>query len=68
MSAFIRPQIVTASYYEIPRFRGIPDEINPVIVEHYRAILESKLEGYERVLSRQKYIAGDVRQLVVVCD
>ena len=52
---------MTASYYVIPRFRGIPDEINPVIVGHYRVVFESKLEGYERILSRQKYIAGDVR-------
>ena len=65
---FLQPQIVTASYYVIPRFRGIPDEINPVIVGHYRVVFESKLEGYERILSRQKYIAGDVRHLMLVCD
>ena len=57
-----------ASYYGISRFRGIPDEINPTIVEHYRVILETKLEGYERILSRQQYIAGDVRQLTAVRD
>ena len=65
---FFRSQIVIASYYGIPRFRGIPDEINPTIVEHYRVILETKLEGYERILSRQQYIAGDVRQLTAVRD
>ena len=42
------------------RIRKVEDQINPVIVEHYRESLESRLEGYEVLLSKQKYMAGDV--------
>ena len=31
-----------------------------MLVEHYRKSLESRLEGYEALLSKQKYMAGDV--------
>ena len=30
------------------------------ILDHYRTALESKLEGYEAILSKQKYMAGNV--------
>ena len=41
-----------------------------MIVEHYRKSLESRLEGYEALLSKQKYIAGDVSivQTIPRCD
>ncbi|EJF59318.1 thioredoxin-like protein [Dichomitus squalens LYAD-421 SS1] len=46
------------------RIKGIPNEINTTIVEHYQMILENKLEGYETILSGQKYIAGDEFSLI----
>ncbi|KAG9087248.1 hypothetical protein FS749_003063 [Ceratobasidium sp. UAMH 11750] len=36
-------------------------EANEVLAEHYEKTLKGRLEGYERVLSKQKYLAGDVR-------
>lgn len=39
-------------------FRGLtPDQ---AIVDEHMAALASKLDGYEAVLSKQKYLAGDV--------
>ena len=34
---------------------------SPELADAYLATLESKLEGYEKLLSKQKYLAGDVR-------
>ncbi|KAG9123815.1 hypothetical protein FRC07_013863 [Ceratobasidium sp. 392] len=34
-------------------------EANEVLATHYETNLKTKLEGYERVLSKQKYLAGD---------
>ncbi|KAG8796553.1 hypothetical protein FRC12_019060 [Ceratobasidium sp. 428] len=34
-------------------------EANEVLAAHYETNLRSKLEGYERVLAKQKYLAGD---------
>ncbi|KAG9085045.1 hypothetical protein FRC06_003756 [Ceratobasidium sp. 370] len=34
-------------------------EPNEVLAEHYEKTLKTKLEGYERVLAKQKYLAGD---------
>ncbi|KAG8741697.1 hypothetical protein FRC10_002570 [Ceratobasidium sp. 414] len=35
-------------------------EPNEELADHYEKALKTKLEGYERVLSKQKYLAGDV--------
>ncbi|KAM6490637.1 glutathione S-transferase [Amanita muscaria] len=37
----------------------IGQEIDEVAVEKHRSTLDGKLEGYERILGKQKYIAGD---------
>lgn len=39
--------------------RGIPT--NEAVVESYLATLNGKLDAYDAILSKQKYIAGDVR-------
>ena len=36
---------------------------NEDLVKIYLAILTAKLHGYEAILSKQKYMAGDVRFL-----
>ena len=36
-------------------------ETNEKAVEFYVAQLDGKLKGYEAILSKQKYLAGDVR-------
>ena len=41
-----------------PRFGQTPDEKR---VEELVAQLEGKLDGYEAILGKQKYLAGDVR-------
>ena len=41
-------------------FGGQTDEKQ---VEYYVATLDAKLNGYEAILSKQKYIAGDVSTL-----
>ena len=41
--------------------RYIPGlEIDPALVAKYQATLERKMEGYDRLLGRQKFMAGDV--------
>ena len=41
------------------RYRGlVPDEVR---VKEHTAKLEMKLDGYEAILSKQKYLAGEVR-------
>ncbi|KIL58121.1 hypothetical protein M378DRAFT_15795 [Amanita muscaria Koide BX008] len=37
----------------------IGQETDEVAVEKHRSTLDGKLEGYERILGKQKYIAGD---------
>ncbi|KIL58123.1 hypothetical protein M378DRAFT_171015 [Amanita muscaria Koide BX008] len=37
----------------------IGQETDEVAVEKHRSTLDGKLDGYERILSKQKYIAGD---------
>ena len=37
---------------------------SPELADALLAALESKLEGYEKLLSKQKYLAGDVRDLI----
>ncbi|QRV81623.1 glutathione S-transferase [Ceratobasidium sp. AG-Ba] len=39
-----------------PRFGK---EVDEVLAMHFETILKNKLEGYERVLSKQKYLAGN---------
>lgn len=38
-------------------FGAEPDE---ALAEKHRATLVAKLDGYERILSKQKYLAGEV--------
>jgi hypothetical protein len=38
-------------------------DVNTELVEKHRKTLLTKLEGYERILSKQKYLAGDVRSI-----
>nr|VWP00239.1 N/A [Ganoderma boninense] len=38
--------------------------VSEEILDHYRAALEAKLEGYEAILSKQKYMAGNEFSLV----
>ena len=41
------------------RYRGlVPDEVR---VKEHTAKLEMKLDGYEAILSKQTYLAGEVR-------
>jgi hypothetical protein len=40
------------------RMRGL--EINPTMVAYHEAKLELKMPGFEALLGRQKYMAGDV--------
>ncbi|KAG8702971.1 hypothetical protein FRC12_015543 [Ceratobasidium sp. 428] len=35
------------------------NEPNEILADHYQTNLKNKLEGYERVLAKQKYLAGD---------
>lgn len=43
-----------------PSLWGDDETVSIEVLEHYRAALESKLEGYEAILSKQKYMAGNV--------
>lgn len=40
------------------RFKGIPT--NEAVFEERINLLEKKFEGYEAILGKQKYLAGDV--------
>ena len=37
-------------------------QTNEALVTELRTKLETKLDGYEAILSKQKYLAGDVRR------
>jgi glutathione S-transferase len=39
--------------------RGL--EPNQALADKYISTLKAKMDGYERILSKQKYLAGDVR-------
>lgn len=40
-----------------PMFGKAPD---PTLVGHYEKAIEGRLDGFERLLSKQKYLAGNV--------
>ena len=42
-------------------YRGRLEEPDLVRAEEYRTQLESKMDVYDTILSKQKYLAGDVR-------
>lgn len=42
-------------------FRKMGEVADQKVVDEAIAKFEGTLEGYERILSKQKYIAGDVR-------
>lgn len=42
------------------RYRGLTSD--PAVFEQSITELRSKLDGYEAILSKQKYLAGDVRR------
>ena len=49
-----------------PRLRG--GATNEKTVEEYAATLDAKLDAYEVILSKQKYLAGDVSTLKLSDD
>ena len=40
-------------------------ETNEVLAEKYLATLKTRMDGYERILSKQKYLAGDVSSCII---
>ena len=40
---------------------------NEEIVANSKSMLEDRLKGYERILAKQKYIAGDVSLHLHLC-
>ena len=45
-------------YLSTTRFKG--EEPDPVAVATHTATLHKKLDAYEKILSKRKYLAGDV--------
>ncbi|KAJ7483864.1 glutathione S-transferase [Mycena galericulata] len=44
------------------KFHGVPAD--PVVVEKELAALDKSLDGYDRILAKQRYVAGDTLTLV----
>lgn len=42
-------------------FGNQPD---PAFLEYYEKLMTGKLDGFERLLKKQKYLAGDVRDFL----
>ena len=42
----------------------IGKQTDPVFLEYYEKLMAGKLDGFERLLKKQKYLAGDVRYLL----
>ena len=40
------------------------NQADPAFVEYYEKLMVGKLDGFERLLKKQKYLAGDVRILL----
>ena len=38
---------------------------DPAFLEYYEKLMTGKLDGFERLLKKQKYLAGDVRPLLL---
>ncbi len=45
----------------------IGKQTDPVFLEYYEKLMTGKLDGFERLLKKQKYLAGDVRSLSFFC-
>ncbi len=37
---------------------------DPAFLEYYEQLMAGKLDGFERLLKKQKYLSGDVRYLI----
>ena len=48
------------------RFLGL--ETNAEILERHTTMLDARLDGYEAILSKQKYLAGNVGISVIIGD
>jgi len=46
----------------LDRYRGL--ETDPVVLAKHLENLSGKMEVYDQILSRQKYLAGDVRSFI----
>lgn len=41
------------------------NQADPAFVEYYEKLMVGKLDGFERLLKKQKYLAGDVRFIFI---
>ena len=55
------PIVGVIMYEKVAKVRFGQQQTNEALVTELRARLEIKLDGYEAILSKQKYLAGDVR-------
>ena len=44
--------------------RVFGQKTDPAVVERHKTTLEAKIAGYDALLSRQKYVGGDVSPLL----
>lgn len=40
------------------------NQTDPAFLEYYEKLITGKLDGFERLLTEQKYLAGDVRHFL----
>jgi glutathione S-transferase len=59
------PIISVIAFEKLVKVR-MGQQTNEALVTELRARLETKLDGYEAILGKQKYLAGDVRRAISV--